>query len=95
MNRFILIILDLFVFSAALGVKLRDENFPRAEFELVSGFDSVKWSRIPPQSNVTHIAVVRPKVPGLFNLTHATVTYTANEKSTKVQVFISTILFFI
>ena len=73
----------------ALGVKLKDENFPKAEFELVSGFESVKWARIPPQSNVTHIAVVRPKVPGLFNFTHATVTYTANEKSPKVQVVIS------
>jgi len=75
---------------AALGVKLKDENFPKAEFELVSGFDTVKWARIPPHSNVSHIAVVRPKVPGLFNLTHATVTYTASEKSTKVQTGYST-----
>jgi len=77
-----------------LGVKLKDENFPKAEFEHISGFELVKWARIPPQSNVTHIAVVRPKVPGLFNFTHATVTYSANEKSTKVQVFISIFRFF-
>ena len=69
-----------------MNVKLNDENFPADKFEYVSGFNQAKWAKIQPSSNVSHVAIVRPKVIGLFNFTHATVTYTSNEKSAKVQV---------
>ncbi len=69
-----------------MNVKIKDENFPKEKFEYVSGFDPVSWSKISPTSNVSHIAVVRPKVTGLFNFTHATVSYFPNEKATKPQV---------
>ncbi|CAF0705116.1 unnamed protein product [Brachionus calyciflorus] len=71
--------------SPALNVKLVDENFPAEYFEYATGFNVAQWARIPPQSNVTHIAVVSPKLPGLFNITSATVTYLPSEKATKVQ----------
>ena len=77
----------LITLRAALNVKLTDVNFQAANlFEYVSGFNTVNWARVLPHSNVTHVAVVRPKFVGLFNLTHAKVTYLPNEKSQKVQV---------
>jgi translocon-associated protein subunit beta len=69
-----------------LNVKLVDENFPADKFEYVTGFNQVKWAKLSPSSNVSHVAVVRPKIVGPFNLTHATVTYFPNEKATKAQV---------
>ena len=74
------------VLSAALRDQLEYNNFPADKFEYVSGFNQAKWAKIQPSTNVSHVAIVRPKVIGLFNFTHATVTYTSNEKSSKVQV---------
>ncbi len=71
-----------------MNIKLVDENFPADKFEYVTGFNQVKWAKLSPSSNVSHIAVVRPKIVGPFNLTHATVTYFPNEKATKAQVCI-------
>jgi len=76
--------------SPALNVKLVDENFPSEYFEYATGFNVAQWARIPPQSNVTHVAVVSPKLPGLFNITSAIVTYLSSEKATKVQTGYST-----
>jgi translocon-associated protein subunit beta len=70
----------------ATSVKLVDENFPAERFEYVSGFNTVRWPKVLPHSNVSHVAVVRPRFVGALNLTHATVTYLPNEKSQRVQV---------
>jgi hypothetical protein len=78
------------LFSAALIVNLQDENFPAGKFEYVDGFSTVNWPKIPASSNVTHTAVVVPKTVGLFNFTHATVSYLSNDKATKSQVGYST-----
>lgn len=72
--------------SAALSVKLEDDNFLESNFEFVTGFNKMKWSRIPPQSNVSHSIIVRPKVAGLFNITSALVSYIPSEKSGNTQV---------
>ena len=69
-----------------MSVNLQDENFPSEKFEYVDGFSTVNWSKIPPSSNVTHTAIVKPKTVGLFNFTHATVSYLPNDKATKSQV---------
>jgi len=74
----------------AVNVQLKDTNFPSDKFEYVSGFNTVQWSKISPASNVSHVAVVRPKMIGLFNFTHASVTYTANDKTARVQTGYST-----
>lgn len=73
-------------FRPALNVKLQDENFPAEYFEYATGFNVAQWARIPPKSNVDHVVVVSPKMPGMFNLTSAVVTYLSSEKATKVQV---------
>lgn len=70
----------------ALNVKLQDDNFPADKFEYVVGFSSAKWARIQPSANVSHVAVVRPKMIGYFNFTHATISYMTSDKSTKLQV---------
>jgi translocon-associated protein subunit beta len=69
-----------------LNVNLVDENFPEPDFAYVSGFRSVKWPKIASGSNVTHTAVVRPRITGQFTFTHATVQYLPNEKAEKPQV---------
>jgi translocon-associated protein subunit beta len=70
----------------AFKVKLQDDNFPADKFELVTGFSSANWAKIAPETNVSHVAVVRPKVIGAYNFTHATVSYLASEKATVTQV---------
>ena len=70
----------------ALNVNLQDANFPKEYFEYVEGFSTINWPKIPATTNVSHTAVVKPTVVGLFNITHATVSYLPNEKTTKSQV---------
>jgi len=74
----------------AVNVQLKDSNFPADKFDYVSGFNTVQWQKISPASNVSHVAVVRSKMLGPFNFTAATVTYTANEKTNRVQTGYST-----
>jgi translocon-associated protein subunit beta len=76
--------------QAALNVQLQDENFPPSDFEYASGFRSVKWTKISSGSNVTHVAIVRPRMTGVFNFTSATVSYLQNDKSEKPQIGYST-----
>ncbi len=61
-------------------MKLQDDNFPSDKFEYIHGFSAVNWAKIAPSSNVSHVAIVRPKVFGLYNFTHATVTYNPTER---------------
>ena len=71
----------------AVNVQLEDGNFGNPTyFEFVSGFNKMNWAKIAPQSNVTHVAVIRPKVAGYVNLTQAVISYQPNEKSSRVQV---------
>ncbi len=69
-----------------MNVNLQDANFPKEYFEYVEGFSTINWPKIPATTNVSHTAVVKPTVVGLFNITHATVSYLPNEKTTKSQV---------
>jgi len=76
--------------QAALNVQLKDDNFPETDFIYASGFKSVKWPKVMSGSNVTHVAIVKPKVTGLFNFTHAEVSYFPNDKADKPQIGHST-----
>lgn len=76
--------------QAALNVQLRDDNFPESDFSYASGFRSVKWPKVMSGSNVTHVAIVRPKTTGLFNFTSAAVSYLPNDKADKPQIGYST-----
>ena len=67
--------------SAASDVVLADTTFPDTTFQLVKGLTSVKWDRIYPGTNVSHVIVVRPIKYGPFNFTSAVVQYVASEGS--------------
>ncbi|XP_067665702.1 translocon-associated protein subunit beta-like [Haliotis asinina] len=71
--------------SAALGVQLKDDSFPEADFEVVNGNLQVQWDRIAPNSNVTHAVILRPTKSGYFNFTSAEVNYKASEEATETQ----------
>ncbi|KAK3585323.1 hypothetical protein CHS0354_040272 [Potamilus streckersoni] len=72
--------------SAALDVKLEDDTFPEADFDISSGSLVAKWDRIAPNTNVTHAVILRPLKYGYFNFTAATVSYLPSEKSSERQV---------
>ena len=67
--------------SSALNVMLQDDSFPLTDFEMVMGQPSVSWKSIPPNSNVTHILVVKPLKSGVFNFTSAQISYQPTEES--------------
>ena len=76
--------------STAHQVELNDASFPESDFEVVRGFLNVKWPRIAPSSNVTHVVIMRPLRSGYFNFTSAEISYLPSEDATQPQVCILT-----
>lgn len=71
--------------GAATQVNLVDQGFPAEAFDLVSGKLEVSVDRIAPQTNVSHVLVVRPRAHGYFNFTAAEVTYRPVESEPAVS----------
>ncbi|CAB0038109.1 unnamed protein product [Trichogramma brassicae] len=72
--------------SAALEVEITDNSFDPDNFAHVSGELSARVDRVPPNTNVTHTVVVRPRKAGYFNFTSAEVLYRRKEDAPMLQV---------
>jgi len=73
--------------SAAIDVQISDASFSEEHFDFVSGVLKFTVPRLGPGLNITHSAVVRPKVGiwGRFNFTAGEVSYLADEESKEPQ----------
>jgi translocon-associated protein subunit beta len=71
--------------SSALDTELSDKSFAESDFSVVRGSLNVKWQRIGPGSNVSHVVILKPKKSGYFNFTSADLSYLPSETATERQ----------
>lgn len=71
--------------SSALNTQLVDNTFPEDDFEVVLGSLEVKWQRIGPGNNVSHVVIVKPLKAGYFNFSAAELSYLPSESATEPQ----------
>ncbi|XP_034939238.1 translocon-associated protein subunit beta [Chelonus insularis] len=74
---------------AALEVEITDNSFHPDHFAHVSGELNARIDRVPPNSNVSHTVVVRPRKFGYFNFTSAEILYRRTEDAPRLQVAVS------
>jgi len=71
--------------SSAIDIELVDKSFAEVDFEVLHGSLSVKWQRIGPGANVSHVVIVKPLKSGYFNFSSAELSYLPSDSATERQ----------
>lgn len=65
--------------APAVNVQLTDNGFNSDAFDIVGGHLSTRFARIPPESNFTHVVIVRPNKYGYFNFSSSEISYRVSD----------------
>eukprot|EP01120_Amphizonella_sp_Union-15-10_P014265 TRINITY_DN685_c0_g1_i2.p1 TRINITY_DN685_c0_g1~~TRINITY_DN685_c0_g1_i2.p1 ORF type:complete len:184 (-),score=28.66 TRINITY_DN685_c0_g1_i2:49-600(-) len=71
--------------KTAYDIVLEDKNIPET-WEHQLGLQTITWDQLAPGENFTHVYVVKPTTPGIYDILPATISYREDPSKPEVRV---------